>query len=390
MPSGTTSIATNLDDNLRMIQSVVRYTMASDTIASATTCDLGTKESQYLTVSGTTTITGLGTISAGIAKYVTFSGALILTHNATSLILPTAANITTVAGDTARFLSLGSGNWRCLSYNRATGSSLGPAALLSQIGAAGAANTINNGDYLQTWNWSLSTINKKGLLITEDVASTGSSTTLVRIENIAGSTAAPFAVRVKSNSDGDNFLVDSGGAIYLRAQTVTTGTAGTIRIASGDNSAGSSTGGALTILSGTGTTACGNISITPGASNGGNTQIKGNDYLLLQGLTKIVLNGNTVFDDAIVGAPTISAGGGTGATIRGASNAFEVTMGTGSPTSVTVAFVAAFATAPIAAVATTQSGQTLHIAASTSTIQILSSTAFSSGTKVSCVLFGVQ
>ena len=68
LPIGSTAISTNLDDNLRMIQSVVRYTMASDTIASATTTDLGTKESQYLTVSGTTTITGLGTISAGITK----------------------------------------------------------------------------------------------------------------------------------------------------------------------------------------------------------------------------------------------------------------------------------------------------------------------------------
>jgi hypothetical protein len=53
-----------------------------------------------------------------------FSGALILTHNATSLILPTGANITTAAGDTAVFLSLGSGNWRCVEYMRASGAAL--------------------------------------------------------------------------------------------------------------------------------------------------------------------------------------------------------------------------------------------------------------------------
>jgi hypothetical protein len=44
---------------------------------------------------------------------------LTLTHNATSLILPGATNITTAANDTALLISEGSGNWRCWSYTRA-------------------------------------------------------------------------------------------------------------------------------------------------------------------------------------------------------------------------------------------------------------------------------
>ena len=48
-----------------------------------------------------------------------FDGILTLAHNATSLILPGAANIPTAAGDTAILVSEGSGNWRCLAYNRA-------------------------------------------------------------------------------------------------------------------------------------------------------------------------------------------------------------------------------------------------------------------------------
>jgi hypothetical protein len=94
---------------------------AQDTIASATTCDLGSKDAESLTITGTTTITALGTVSAGIIKRVVFSGALTLTHNATSLILPSGANITTAAGDCAVFESLGSGNWRCTSYTKASG-----------------------------------------------------------------------------------------------------------------------------------------------------------------------------------------------------------------------------------------------------------------------------
>jgi hypothetical protein len=110
----------NVNNCGRQMMADVRTLAAADTIASATTCDLGTKDATFLTVSGTTTITGLGTVSAGIYKFVVFSGALTLTHNATSLILPGAANITTVAGDTGLFLSLGSGNWRCMYYQAAT------------------------------------------------------------------------------------------------------------------------------------------------------------------------------------------------------------------------------------------------------------------------------
>lgn len=93
-------------------------------VASATTTDIGAAASNYVQITGTTTITGLGTIASGVYRDVVFAGALTLTHNATSLILPTGANITTAAGDTAVFASEGSGNWRCLSYQRATGRAL--------------------------------------------------------------------------------------------------------------------------------------------------------------------------------------------------------------------------------------------------------------------------
>lgn len=93
-------------------------------IASATTTDLSTATTPYVHVTGTTTITGLGTVQAGTERVVVFDGVLLLTHNGTSLILPTGANITTAAGDAAIFRSEGSGNWRCVVYQRKDGSSL--------------------------------------------------------------------------------------------------------------------------------------------------------------------------------------------------------------------------------------------------------------------------
>jgi len=87
-------------------------------VASVSTADIGAVTSPRVQITGTTTITGLGTTPTAI-RFVRFAGALTLTHNATSLKLPGAANITTAAGDVAVVVSLGSGNWKCSSYSRA-------------------------------------------------------------------------------------------------------------------------------------------------------------------------------------------------------------------------------------------------------------------------------
>ncbi|WP_157213001.1 tail fiber domain-containing protein [Pseudomonas sp. M47T1] len=91
------------------------------TLASAATVAIGAAAANTINISGTTTITAFDTIAAGARRVVVFAGVLTLTYSATALILPTAASITTAAGDTAEFESLGSGNWKCLWYQRATG-----------------------------------------------------------------------------------------------------------------------------------------------------------------------------------------------------------------------------------------------------------------------------
>jgi hypothetical protein len=86
------------------------------TIASAATVNIGAAASNVIDISGTTTITAFDSITAGALRYIRFTGALTLTHNATSLILPGAGNITTTSGDAAILKSLGSGNWQCINY----------------------------------------------------------------------------------------------------------------------------------------------------------------------------------------------------------------------------------------------------------------------------------
>lgn len=81
--------------------------------------DLSNATGWYVDVTGTTTITAFGTVANGQLFILRFTDALLLTHNASSLILPGGASFTTAAGDVAFMMSLGSGNWRCVVYQQA-------------------------------------------------------------------------------------------------------------------------------------------------------------------------------------------------------------------------------------------------------------------------------
>ncbi|MGD9879043.1 MAG: hypothetical protein AB7E70_20900 [Hyphomicrobiaceae bacterium] len=103
-------------------------------VASAATVDLGAQARNFLRITGTTTIASFGTANSGVWRILRFADALTLTHNATSLILPGGANITTAENDCALMLSLGSGNWFCAMYQRASGQALvAPASSGSQF-----------------------------------------------------------------------------------------------------------------------------------------------------------------------------------------------------------------------------------------------------------------
>lgn len=121
---GSTASIRTADDSMRAIMGAIARWSGADTISSASTTNLATVEGEYVNVTGTTTITALGTCKAGWIKYLKFAGALTFAHNASSLILPGGANITTAAGDVACMISEGSGNWRCVGYMRADGTAL--------------------------------------------------------------------------------------------------------------------------------------------------------------------------------------------------------------------------------------------------------------------------
>lgn len=91
-------------------------------LASASTLDASSGTTgNYRDVTGTTTITAISNLGAGEELELQFDSTPTLQHNGTSFILPTADDIVCEAGDVARFRGEGSGNVRCVSYQRKSG-----------------------------------------------------------------------------------------------------------------------------------------------------------------------------------------------------------------------------------------------------------------------------
>ena len=116
---GTTSFVTQKDKST--LENAI-YEARSSALASAATTDLSTASGNYVHITGTTTITSFGTCSPGARFVLVFDGVLILTYNATSLIIPGSANKTTAAGDACMIISEGSGNWKIVGYFSISGS----------------------------------------------------------------------------------------------------------------------------------------------------------------------------------------------------------------------------------------------------------------------------
>ena len=133
-------------------------------IASASTVDIGAQRTNFLNVTGTTTITSLGTNYNG-PKMLKFTGILTLTYDATTLVIPGAANVTTAANDFCIVVpkSTTSGTadgWQVIHYQRASGLSATAGAnsdITSINGLTTAISGTNLGDKIQPITASVAT-----------------------------------------------------------------------------------------------------------------------------------------------------------------------------------------------------------------------------------------
>lgn len=241
-PAGSENPATT-DDYHRAIQAVLRSTNAKGTdIASAGTINLGAATGEFVDVTGTTTITSLGTVSAGIVRTVRFTGALTLTHNATSLVLPTGANITTASNDVAIFRSLGGGNWVCVSYVKQDGSPLAlPSSAVTLTGTQALTNKTLTSPIITASTATVATDDKVLLLDTDD----SDNTKTVTAQSIAD-LASGITIGTEQNTTSGTTIGEAIGANTKRVTVVLTNVsfsgAGTLNFTVDENSSEVTTG----------------------------------------------------------------------------------------------------------------------------------------------------
>lgn len=188
------------------------------------TPDLGTIPSHNVNITGTTTITAFGSsASTTYPRYrVTFAGALTLTYNASSLILPGAASIVTAANDTMELLYLGTGNWQVTAYAKANGTAVvNPTPL---CGAVGLKITNNAGTPNTNIDWSADQvvmINPTGNvpIYRAAVSGTINTTNANVINGIDTSRGASTWYNI--------YLMDNGSTTGAYASTTATGAFGT-------------------------------------------------------------------------------------------------------------------------------------------------------------------
>jgi hypothetical protein len=197
-------------------------------LASATTTDIGAQNTNFLRITGTTTITSFGVNYNG-PRFLRFSGALTLTHNASTLILPAGANITTATGDTCIVLPI-SGGWYVSAYSR-VGSSIPP-----QINFATTSGTSVDFTGIPSWAKRITIscvgVSSNGVggigvqLGSGTVQFTGYSSSLIRVANNSttggGASGVSFGVNIGGAQASESF----SGHIILTKPT------GTIWVAS--------------------------------------------------------------------------------------------------------------------------------------------------------------
>jgi hypothetical protein len=173
-------------------------------LAASGTTAIGAAACNTLNITGTTTITAFDTVASGAERRLVFTGTPLLTHNATSLILPFGGNIQTQAGDVAEFVSLGSGNWRCTSFQRASA-----AQYRADIMAAASGM---NGDITKLSALLYAIIDAKGNGTALDLVSSGATTTLTITD--AGGNGANIQL-VGNGSNRSKFIRASGGSLQV-------------------------------------------------------------------------------------------------------------------------------------------------------------------------------
>lgn len=215
----TFQAATTFEADVALTGSQLQLNKGAD-VASAAALPIIT-DGNYFDVTGVAAITSIATTGKiGTVIKLHFDGILTLTHDATSLILPSAANITTAAGDEAEFIEYASGDWRCTNYSKASGESLVTTIATYTSGAttltSGTLATFAHSLGARPFMVQIELINVTG----EAGYSTGDIIPFFTDSDTSNSTTTGIGVR----TDATNvYLIPSNGSTITYYPTKTTG-----------------------------------------------------------------------------------------------------------------------------------------------------------------------
>jgi len=135
--------AISLAGTLTMSSKPIDMAKGAD-VTSAATTTIWVTDGNFIHITGSTgPITSFGTATqAGAWRIVVFDSTPTITYNATSLILPTSANITAAAGDVALVVAETTANARVLGYWRKDGTALVGATAANALSGS-VVNMVN-------------------------------------------------------------------------------------------------------------------------------------------------------------------------------------------------------------------------------------------------------
>lgn len=204
---------------------------------------LATGNFVHITGTGPISITSFGTLPAGSRFILCFDIAVTLVYNATTMILPGAANIVTAPGDSVMIISEGGGNWRLIGYFPSAGLPVGTvtavtaSAPLSSTGGNAPDISITQADattdgYLSSADWNTFDGKQDALTLTTSGTSgaatlIGSTLNIPQYSGGGGGTPGGADTEVQYNNAGAfggiPELTYSGGFVQIETPKIGTG-----------------------------------------------------------------------------------------------------------------------------------------------------------------------